>query len=90
MIVAIDQSPLWRAPRGRAQRRSPADLLPLLEALFRSRHGRRPASRLEVFLLSRALECSEAAIGEHFSALRAGRSRLRLIPPPCRLERPSG
>jgi hypothetical protein len=85
MIVAIDQSPLWTARHSR-----PEDLARLLEALFHSRRGRRPASRLEVFLLSRALECSEAAIGQHFSALRMGRTRLRLIPPPRLLELPNG
>jgi hypothetical protein len=75
MIIAIDQSPLWRAPRAQE------DLSRLLEPLFRSRRGRRPASALEVFLLACALECSEAAIGRHFAARRIGGARLRLLAP---------
>jgi hypothetical protein len=75
MIIAIDQSPLWRTLRGQE------DLSRLLEPLLGSRRGRQPASTLEVFLLACALECSEAAIGQHFAALRIGGTRLRLLPP---------
>ena len=60
MIIPIDRSPLWRV-----QRTSNEDLNRLLEALFRGRRGRRPASGLEILLLASALECSEATIGQH-------------------------
>jgi hypothetical protein len=76
MIVAIDQSPLWRAPRG-----SREELSRLLEALFHSSQGRRPASGLDVFLLAGALECSEAAIGLHLARSRSARTQLVLLPP---------
>ena len=60
MITAIDQSRHWRG--GAPGRMSGARLL---ETLFHHRPARRPASRTEVVLLSRALECPEAAIERH-------------------------
>lgn len=68
MIISIDQSPLWRA-----QRAGKEELSQLLEALFRSRPRRRPASGLEVLFLARALECSEAAIERHSAQPRRAR-----------------
>ena len=78
MIISIDRSPLWRA-----QRTSKEDLSQHLEALFRSRRGRRPFAALEVLLLADALECSEEIIEQHFAASS------KPIPLPSRLERPT-
>ena len=60
MITAIDRSPDWRRPR----------LVTLywarhLEALFLHFPDRRPASSLEVLLLSAALDCPEVVIERH-------------------------
>ena len=77
-IIRIDQSPLWRGPR-----RAREDVSRLLDTLFHSRLGRWPASRLDVFLLSRALECSVAAIERHagrrpYSSTRPERTAQRI------------
>jgi hypothetical protein len=66
MIVSIDQSPKWRGCRIR-----PRDWTRLMEVLFRRYPDRRPASGLEVLMLSLALGCPEAPIerqrtGTHF------------------------
>ena len=61
MIISIDQSPDWRKPP------TSSDWARLLEALFLQCPERRPASRLEVFLLSNALQCPEAALERHRS-----------------------
>jgi hypothetical protein len=68
MIISIDRSPLWRA--GAAGQ---GELARILEALFRSRPLRRPASGLEVLFLASALECSEAAIEQHVALSRRPR-----------------
>jgi hypothetical protein len=65
MIISIDQSPRWKALHA-----VPDDLSQILEALFRSRRGRRRASRLEVILLARVLECPEAIIERYFAGSR--------------------
>ena len=62
MIISIDQSPDWKVPRAMLP-----DWARLLEALFLHSPDRRPASRLEVLLLSRALGCSEVLIERHRS-----------------------
>ncbi len=67
MVIPIDQSPRWRAKHAFED-----DLARILEALFRCRRGRRPASGLEVLILADALECSEATIGQYFAALHKG------------------
>ncbi|MBZ5622980.1 MAG: hypothetical protein LAQ69_30235 [Acidobacteriia bacterium] len=73
MIIAIDQSPLWRA-----QHAGKEDLSRLLEALFRSRRGLRPPAHLEIVLLARALECSEATIEQQYA-----QSRIPKLPAGC-------
>jgi hypothetical protein len=60
MIIPIDQSPDWKRPRTTSP-----DWARLLEALFLHCPDRRPASRLEVLLLSRALRCPEVLIERH-------------------------
>ncbi len=67
MIIFIDQSRYWRG-----QHPGTPEWTWLLEVLFRRRPERRPASRLEVLLLSRALDCPEEPIERHRSG-RAGR-----------------
>jgi len=62
MIISIDQSPDWKVPRAMLP-----DWARLLEALFLHSPDRRPASRLEVLLLSRALGCPEVLIERHRS-----------------------
>ena len=69
MIVFIDQSRYWRGHHAETP-----EWTRLLETLFRRRPERRPASRLEVLLLSRALDCPEEPIERH----RSG--RLQAIP----------
>jgi hypothetical protein len=69
MIVFIDHSRYWRGHRAETP-----EWTWLLETLFCRRPERRPASRLEVLLLSRALDCPEEPIERH----RSG--RLQAIP----------
>ena len=69
MIIFIDQSRYWRGHRA-----GTLEWIWLLETFFQRRPERRPASRLEVFLLSRALDCPEEPIERH----RSG--RLHTIP----------
>jgi hypothetical protein len=61
MIIFIDQSRYWRGQHAEPE------WTWLLETLFRRRPERRPASRLEVLLLSRALDCPEEPIERHRS-----------------------
>ena len=70
MIAFIDQSRHWNGCRTPAR-----EWIRLMEVLFRISPERRPASGLEVFMLSCALDCPEAPI----ERLRAGRS-VRLVP----------
>jgi hypothetical protein len=70
MIAFIDHSRHWNGCRTPAR-----EWIRVLEVLFRIRPESRPASGLEVFMLSCALDCPEAAIDR----LRAGRSA-RLVP----------
>jgi hypothetical protein len=75
MILSIDQSRHWRAP----SIGTPEELARFLEAFFEDRPQRRPASAVEVFLLSRALECPEGTIEVHDAAACQPRPRLRLV-----------
>jgi hypothetical protein len=70
MVIFIDQSRYWRGQHPGTQ-----EWTWLLEVLFRRRPERRPASGLEVLLLSRALGCPEEPIERH----RSGRG-VRLVP----------
>ena len=63
MIISIDQSRHW----SRHHPGKPPEWTWLLETLFRRRPERRPASRLEVLLLARALDCPEEPIERHRS-----------------------
>jgi hypothetical protein len=75
MILSIDQSRHWRAQSvGTTE-----ELARFLEAFFEDRPGRRPASAVEVFLLSRALECPEGTIEGHDATTYQRRPRLRLV-----------
>ena len=65
MIICIDRSPSWRA-----QRVFESELSTILEALFRFRRGRAPASVLDALLLARVLDCSETAIWQHLARSR--------------------
>ena len=67
MIAFIDHSRHWNGRRTPVQ-----EWIRLLEAYFRSYPERRPASGLEVFMLSCALDCPEASV----ELVRAGTSRL--------------
>lgn len=62
MIISIDRSPGWKRPHP-----SSFEWARLLEALFLHFPDRRPASRLEVLLLSRALQCPEVLIERYRS-----------------------
>jgi hypothetical protein len=62
MIAFIDHSRDWKGCRT-----SKRDCIRLMEALFRKNPEQRPASGLEVFMLSSALDCPEA----HIERLRA-------------------
>ena len=75
MIIPIDQSPDWKMPRATSP-----DWARLLEALFLHCPDRRPASRLEVLLLSRALGCPEVWIERHRSPAVARLLRVDPIP----------
>ena len=77
MIIPIDQSPDWKMPRATSP-----DWARLLEALFLHSPDRRPASRLEVLLLSRALGCPEVLIERHRSLVVARVHRVDPIPRP--------
>jgi hypothetical protein len=75
MILAIDQSRRWRGPRvGTTE-----ELAAFLEAFFEDRPARRPASAVEVFLLSSALECPEGTIAGYDATPPQPRPRLRLV-----------
>jgi hypothetical protein len=75
MILSIDRSRRWRAPRvGTTE-----ELAAFLEAFFEDRPRRRPASAVEVFLLSSALECPEGTIERHDATTCRPRPRLRLV-----------
>ena len=89
MVIPIDRSPDWKKPGT-----SSLHWTRLLEALFLHFPHRRPASRLEVLLLSAALQCPEAVIERYRSprgtrllpvepmqlALHAHNSRLHGVP----------
>jgi hypothetical protein len=62
MIISIDQSRYWRG-----HHEGTTEWAWLMETLFRRRPERRPASRLEVVLLSCALDCPEEPIEWHRS-----------------------
>jgi hypothetical protein len=68
MIISIDRSPLWRPHLAGKE-----ELSQILEAFFRSRPMRRPASDLEVRVLADALECPEADIEQYFAQPRKQR-----------------
>ena len=67
MVIFIDQSRYWRG-----QHSGTPEWTWLLESLFRRRPDRRPASRLEVLLLSRALACPEEPIERHRPGVTPG------------------
>jgi hypothetical protein len=73
MIISIDRSPDWKRPRPTS-----LDWARLLEALFLHFPDRRPASRMEVLLLSDALHCPEVVIEKHRSPAVA---RLQTVDP---------
>jgi hypothetical protein len=73
MIAFIDQSPHWKGCRTPP----PREWIRVMEAWFCSHPERRPASRLEVFLLSRALSCPEASIARFRAASSVRRVRAR-------------
>ena len=75
MIVSIDHSPDWKRPRPTS-----LDWALLLEAFFLQFPARRPASRLEVLLLSKAMQCPEVEIERHRPPLHAHDAGLHRVP----------
>lgn len=75
MIISIDQSPRWKRPLIKSP-----DWARFMEALFLHCPDRRPASSVEVFLLSRALRCPEVLIERHRSRTTARLLAMNRIP----------